>query len=187
MTISNCSLSANNLIFRPLDLWSGNPDFPSAVLTRVWESFLEQSGLCEKSPLTLNSPKDCAPCALKTHCTKAEHQTVSRWEHEASLERVATAMPAASQKLAQRKTSIEHCWRTLKWLLPGGFLGRGKIKAGAEVSLTHLGYNRKRALVVVGLEKLLKSLKEFNLRGSPSPTGRVNSSTPFQTTMASIQ
>jgi transposase len=112
-------------------------------------------------------PKACAGCALKARCTKAAYRTVSRWEHEASLERMAAAVAAAPAKLAARKTLIEHCWGTLKWLLPGGFLVRGKVKVGAEVSLAQFGYNLKRALAVVGLEKLLAALKAFQPGGKP--------------------
>jgi transposase len=114
-------------------------------------------------------PPACARCALKARCTKAAYRTVSRWEHEASLERLAAVVAAAPEKLAARKTLIEHCWGTLKWLLPGGFLVRGKIKVGAEVSLAHFGYNLKRALAVVGLEKLLRALREFQPSGPGAP------------------
>ena len=106
-------------------------------------------------------PKACAGCPLKARCTPAAHRTVSRWEHEASLERMSAAVAAAPEKLAARKTLIEHCWGTMKWLLPGGFLVRGKVKVGAEVSLAHFGYNLKRALAVVGLAKLLAALTKF--------------------------
>jgi len=108
-----------------------------------------------------DNPKACADCPLKARCTKAEYRTVSRWEHEAVLERMAAAVAAHPEKLAARKTLIEHAWGTLKWLLPGGFLVRGKEKVGAEVSLAHFGYNLKRALAVVGLAKLLASLTEW--------------------------
>jgi transposase len=108
-----------------------------------------------------DNPKACAGCPLKTRCTNTRHRTVSRWEHEASLERMAAAVAAAPEKLARRKTLIEHCWGTIKWLLPGGFLMRGKAKVGAEVSLAHFSYNLKRALAVVGLDKLLAALVRF--------------------------
>jgi transposase len=114
-----------------------------------------------------DNPKACADCPLQARCTKAPHRTVSRWEHEAVLERMAAAVAAHPEKLAARKTLIEHPWGTLKWLLPGGFLVRGKVKVGAEVSLAHFGYNLKRALAVVGLEKLLAALAEW----SPQPAG----------------
>jgi len=103
----------------------------------------------------------CRQCTLRAGCTRTAHRTVSRWEHEESLERMAAAVAACPQKLAMRKTLIEHSWGTLKWLLPGGFLVRGKIKVGAEVSLAHFGYNFKRALAVVGLSKLLEAVQDF--------------------------
>jgi transposase len=114
----------------------------------------------------------CAGCPLKARCTKASYRTVSRWEHEASLERMAAVVAAAPEKLAQRKTLIEHCWGTMKWLLPGGFLVRGQVKVEAEVSLAHFGYNFKRALAVVGLVKLLAALATFRPTGgkrAPKP------------------
>jgi hypothetical protein len=123
-----------------------------------------------------DNPKACADCPLKARCTKAEYRTVSRWEHEASLERMAAAVAAAPAKLAARKTLIEHCWGTLKWLLPGGFLVRGKVKVGAEVSLAQFGYNLKRALAVVGLKRLLAALAEFKPGGKSNASGVTNGS-----------
>ena len=62
---------------------------------------------------------------------------------------------AEPEKLARRKTIIEHCWGTLHWLLPGGFLVKGLKKVRAEVSLAAWTYNLKRALAVLGLKKLM--------------------------------
>ena len=105
-----------------------------------------------------DNEKACANCPLKSRCTRAGHRTISRWEHEERLERMAAKVQAAPQKLAARKTIIEHCWGTLHWLLPGGFLVKGLQKVRAEVSLAHWAYNLKRALAVVGLRKLLAAL-----------------------------
>ena len=124
-----------------------------------------------KLVFTYDNRAACAGCAWKARCTNAGYRTVSRWEHEASLERMAQKVAAAPAKLAARKTLIEHCWGTVKWLLPGGFLVRGKVKVGAEVSLVHFGYNLKRALAVVGLEKLVAALKDFKPGGLPNATG----------------
>ena len=126
-----------------------------------------------KTVFNYDHPKACAGCELKARCTNARYRTVSRWEHEASLERMAAAVAASPEKLAARKTLIEHCWGTVKWLLPGGFLVRGKIKVGAEVSLAHFGYNLKRALAVVGLEKLLAALRNFKPNRLPGATATV--------------
>jgi transposase len=126
-----------------------------------------------KTVFHYDHPPACAACALQARCTASAYRTVSRWEHEASLERMAAAVAAAPEKLAARKTLIEHCWGTLKWLLPGGFLVRGKVKVGAEVSLAHFGYNLKRALAVVGLAKLLEALKGFAPAGGGSGRPRL--------------
>jgi len=77
-------------------------------------------------------PKACGPCPLKSRCTLARYRTLSRWEHETRLERMAQKVATAPEKLAARKTLIEHCWGTVKWLLPGGFLVRGKVKVGRK-------------------------------------------------------
>jgi transposase len=127
-------------------------------------------------------PQACASCPLKSRCTQAPFRTVSRWEHEESLERMAAKVAAEPEKLARRKTLIEHCWGTLKWMLPGGFLLKGIKKAGAELSLVHFAYNFKRALKVVGLTKLMAALKACGWPGPRSP--QTGPTVPPQTTPA---
>lgn len=124
---------------------------------------------------TYTNRSACARCPLKARCTESEYRTVSRWEHEASLERMYAQVAAAPHKLAMRKTLIEHCWGTLKWLLRGGFLVRGLVKTQAEASLAHVAYNLKRALAVVGLEKLLLAVKNWRpgAGGAPRPCRRL--------------
>jgi transposase len=103
----------------------------------------------------------CAKCPLKSQCTKSKFRTISRWEHEECIERMLTQMAARPEKLAARKTLIEHPWGTIKWLLPGGFLLRGIKKVGAEVSLAHWAYNFKRLMKILGFEKLIAALRRF--------------------------
>ena len=106
-----------------------------------------------------DNPKACAGCPLKRRCTQTSFRTVSRWEHEQRLERMAQKLAAAPDKMIARKSLIEHCWGTLHWLLPGGFLVKGLQSVGAEVSLAQFSYNFKRALAVVGLDRLIKAVK----------------------------
>lgn len=105
------------------------------------------------------NPAACAGCELRARCTKTDYRTVSRWEHEESIERMKEKMAASPEKLARRKTLIEHPWGTIKYLLAGGFLVKGLKKVGAELSLAHLAYNLKRALAVIGLAALLAAWK----------------------------
>jgi transposase len=117
-----------------------------------------------------DNPEACAGCALKSRCTPSAHRTVTRWEHEESVERMAAAVAAHPEKLALRKTLIEHPWGTIKMILGGGFLVRGLEKVRAEVNLAHFSYNLKRVLAVIGVEKLLEALKRFHV-GRPAPAG----------------
>jgi transposase len=126
-----------------------------AQLKRRRSMTLEQKG---KVVANYENPRACANCQLKARCTKVEHRTVSRSDHEEAMQRMAQAVVAAPQKLAARKTLIEHCWGTIKWLLPGGFLVRGLKRVTAETSLAHWAYNFKRALAVAGLKKLLTAV-----------------------------
>lgn len=105
-------------------------------------------------------PAACAGCAQRARCTGTAYRTVSRWEHEESIERMRKQIAAAPEKLAARKTLIEHPWGTVKHLLPGGFLLKGLQKVGAELSLVHWAYNLKRALAIVGLEKLMAACQK---------------------------
>jgi transposase len=115
-----------------------------------------------------DNPAACAACGFKAKCTRSAFRTLSRWEHEERLERMTAAVAAAPEKLKRRKTLIEHCWGTMKWLLPGGFLVRGLQKVGAEVSLAHFAYNLKRALAVLGLDKLLAALRKKAPSANPA-------------------
>jgi len=115
-------------------------------------------------------PAACAQCKLKHRCTEAKYRTVSRWEHEECLERMAAKVAAQPEKLAKRKALIEHCWGTLKWVLSGGFLLKGLKKVGAEVSMAHFVYNLKRALNVLGLKKLLEAVTQNGGKSGPKKT-----------------
>jgi transposase len=126
-----------------------------------------------------DNPAACAQCALKSRCTQSSFRTVTRWEHEESVEQMRAKVTAQPQKLAKRKTLIEHCWGTLKWVLGGGFLLKGFKKVRAEVSLAHFVYNFKRALKVLGWERLLKGLRGKK-GGGPEKSGRAAGMGPLK-------
>jgi len=107
---------------------------------------------------TYTNRKACQNCALKAKCTRSSARMISRWEHEAVLERMEKAKLAAPEKLARRRELIEHCWATLKTILPGGFIVRGLAKVKAEINLAHFAYNLKRAVAVCGIQSLLAAV-----------------------------
>jgi transposase len=100
----------------------------------------------------------CGACAQKAECTTARYRKISRLENEAVVERQAARVAAKPEVVAQRKTIVEHVFGTLRLGGHDEFLCRGLERVRAEFSLSALGYNLRRALNVLGVEKLLVSL-----------------------------
>ena len=63
------------------------------------------------------------------------------------------------EKIHTRMCTVEHPFGSVKWYGDAGYvLCRGKRKASAELGLSFLGYNMKRAIKMVGAEKMLMML-----------------------------
>ena len=104
------------------------------------------------------NPKACRYCPLRARCTK-NVRCVSRLENEAALDRMAARLKARPDVLDQRRETVEHPFGTIKqWMNQGAFLTRGLEKVRAEFSLTALAYNLRRALNIVGMEKLMAAV-----------------------------
>jgi transposase len=102
----------------------------------------------------------CRHCELKSRCTTNSYRQVARWTGEAVLDRMETRLKANPKILRQRREIVEHPFGSIKqWMNQGAFLMRGLEKVRAEFSLTALAYNMTRVLTIVGIESLLKVLK----------------------------
>jgi hypothetical protein len=72
------------------------------------------------------------------------------------LERMAQRLRSRPEKMRLRSQLVEHPYGTMKrGMNQGYFLLRGLKKAAAEMSLTVLCYNLKRALNILGVGGLL--------------------------------
>jgi hypothetical protein len=61
--------------------------------------------------------------------------------------------------LDRRRETVEHPFGTIKqWMNQGAFLMRGLEKVRAEFSLTALVYNMRRALNILGVQKLIDAV-----------------------------
>jgi transposase len=86
------------------------------------------------------------------HNSRAFHR---RWANEKVLIRVRTD----ETKMHERMCTVEHPFGSVKWHNDAGYvLCRGKLKVSAEIGLSFLGYNIKRAIKMVGTEELLRKL-----------------------------
>jgi hypothetical protein len=101
----------------------------------------------------------CGACALRAHCTNAKYRKIKHVQEHEVLERVAQRLKAQPQIYEQRKNLVEHPFGTLKfWWAQGAFLTRGRAAVDAEINLSALAYNLKRACQVLGVQALLTHL-----------------------------
>jgi len=102
----------------------------------------------------------CSKCLLKSKCSQNKlSRRVKRWVDEEVLEEMARRVRAEPDKVKQRKCIVEHPFGTIKRSMDQGyFLTRRLCNVRAEMSLTMLAYNIKRALRLKGTQELVAAL-----------------------------
>lgn len=101
--------------------------------------------------------KACAGCPLRAQCTTSKYgRKILRWVDQEVLERLQARNRGRPELLKLRKTLSEHPFGTIKGSMnQAGFLLKGLSKVNTEFGLTVLGYNFKRVLNHLGVEKML--------------------------------
>lgn len=99
----------------------------------------------------------CKTCVSRPVCTEHNRgRTIKRLLGEGVPERMGQRLKAHPEKMRLRSQLVEHPFGTMKrGMNQGYFLLRGLKKVAAEMSLTVLCYNLKRALKVMGVGELL--------------------------------
>jgi len=113
----------------------------------------------------LSSTTTCEACTSRTRCLAPEAKTrsVSRWEHEAVLDRHRARMKSeeADELMVRRFAMVEHPFGTLKCRAGyQHFLVRGFNKVRGEWSLMALCYNFTRVLNILGFDRFVAYLAE---------------------------
>lgn len=111
----------------------------------------------------------CAVCALRAACTSGAYRVIARRPNEVAVERAAVRAAAHPEKIAERKTIVEHVFGTLRQWGHDTFLMRGLAKVRAEFSLSALVYNLRRVLNLMRVPDLLKALGVAVKNAGPSP------------------
>ena len=104
----------------------------------------------------------CGGCPIKARCTDNKGgRRITRWADEHVVEAMAERVRAHPEIMKQRKELIEHVFGTMKRSMDQGyFLLRTRKKVAAEMSLTVLAYNLKRAITILGVKGLMAGLIE---------------------------
>jgi transposase/IS5 family transposase len=119
---------------------------------------IRQGRLRNMRKIDYANARACRDCPLRPRCTN-NYRAVSRLENEDALERMAERLNAKPEILDRRREIVEHPFGTIKqWMNQGAFLMRGLEKVRAEFSLTALAYNLRRALNILGMEKLMAAV-----------------------------
>ncbi len=117
-----------------------------------------ESKLRDMKKLDYANRAACPGCPLRARCTN-DFRKVSRLEHEDALDRMAARLKARPWIVDRRRETVEHPFGTIKqWMNQGAFLTRGLEKVRAEFSLTALVYNLRRALNILGMDKMMAAV-----------------------------
>jgi hypothetical protein len=102
----------------------------------------------------------CKRCNLRSRCTKRKRgRLIKRLVDEAVLERMSERLKENPEKMKLRKQLVEHPFGTIKRRMNQGyFLLKGIKKVAAEMSLTVMAYNIKRALNIMGVQEMIKAV-----------------------------
>ena len=102
----------------------------------------------------------CQGCRLKAQCTGSAWRTIVRSDYEAQVARMHQRAVSQPALMRQRACLSEHPFGTLKRMMDNGqFLMRGLDNVRAEMSLSVLGYNLKRVINILGVERLCARLR----------------------------
>jgi len=101
----------------------------------------------------------CRYCDIKAQCTSGVHRKMTRWEHEAVLEKAQARLDRSPDMMRIRRATVEHPFGTLKaWMGSTHFLTRTLDRVSTEMSLHVLAYNMKRMMNIFGPKMLIEAI-----------------------------
>lgn len=104
--------------------------------------------------------KSCINCQMKSQCTTSKYRRISRWEHEAILDKLEARIEASPDMMKVRRSTVEHPFGTIKsWMGATHFQMRTIKKVSAEISLHVLAYNMKRVMQIMGSRGLIRAMQ----------------------------
>jgi hypothetical protein len=102
----------------------------------------------------------CTACPIKNKCTTGEQRRVSRWVHEAVVERAQARLDSRPDIMQVRRSTVEHPFGTIKsWMGSTHFAMKTLPRVSTEMSLHVLAYNLKRVINLVGTRKIIATIQ----------------------------
>ena len=104
----------------------------------------------------------CEACPLKSDCTTGKQRRITRWEHEAVLEKVPRRLDKKPDMMHLRRETVEHPFGTIKsWMGSTHFQMKTLKNVATEMALHVLAYNMKRVMTIIGVPELMKAIAVF--------------------------
>ena len=101
----------------------------------------------------------CRMCNIKAQCTSGAYRKMTRWEHEAVLEKAQARLDRSPDMMRIRRATVEHPFGTLKaWMGSTHFLTKTLDRVSTEMSLHVLAYNMKRMMNIFGTKSLIEAI-----------------------------
>jgi transposase len=108
---------------------------------------------------------NCQTCRLKAKCTPGKERRVTRWEHEAILDRVEKRLARESEEMRIRAQTVEHPFCTLKHWMGATHIQMTPLEnVSTEMSLHVLAYNLKRVINIIGIKALIEGIYALIVR-----------------------
>lgn len=124
--------------------------------TLIWRQTTQEKG----QNLHRYWSSNCQSCRLKSKCTPAKQRRVTRWEHEAILDRVEQRLARDPEKMRTRCQTVEHPFGTLKyWMGATHFKMITLEHVRTEMSLHVLAYNMKRVMNILGVKTVIEVIR----------------------------
>jgi len=102
----------------------------------------------------------CSACPIKAQCTTGNERRVCRWVHEDVLERAQARLNKEPDMMRTRRATVEHPFGTIKsWMGSTHFQTKTLPRVSTEMSLHVLTYNMKRAINLLGTEKIMATIR----------------------------
>ena len=102
----------------------------------------------------------CGRCALKTKCTPGKERRISRWEHEAVVDRLQERLDRNPHVMRVRRETVEHPFGTIKgWMGSQHFKMKTLKHVSTEMSLHVLAYNLKRTISLFGVQGMISRMQ----------------------------
>lgn len=123
-------------------------------------SHVKKRSTSKREEENYTNPPVCKQCAVREQCTKSPYRTIQDPKYQRFADRVDVRTSQSKELFRQRKCLAEHPFGTVKRAFGFTyFLTRGTESVRAESCMHFLIYNIKRAIQILGTEKLVTVLQ----------------------------